>query len=165
MRSRETTHARARPPWVAFNVSAQLVEQPDLVQIVLEACAAESVPPSQLCLEITERALMHATPDTRVALAQLRSAGAAIAIDDFGTGYASLTYLREFPATMLKIDRDFVGGVCSESQRRRHRGGRRRPRPRLGMTVTAEGVEEVAQQTALRALGCDHLQGFHFGAP
>ncbi len=150
-------------PWVAFNVSAQLVEHPDLVQIVLDACAAESVPPSQLCLEITERALMHATPDTRVALAKLRSAGAAIAIDDFGTGYASLTYLREFPATMLKIDRDFVGGVCTNRSDAAIVEAVIGLGHGLGMTVTAEGVEEVAQQAALRALGCDHLQGFHFG--
>jgi diguanylate cyclase (GGDEF)-like protein/PAS domain S-box-containing protein len=152
-----------RSPWVAFNVSAQLVEDPDLVGVVLGACAAENVPPSQLCLEITERALMHATPDTRIALAKLRSAGTAIAIDDFGTGYASLTYLREFPASMLKIDRDFVAGVCTNRSDAAIVEAVVGLGHGLGMTVTAEGVEEVAQHAALRALGCDHLQGFHFG--
>jgi diguanylate cyclase (GGDEF)-like protein/PAS domain S-box-containing protein len=150
-------------PWVAFNVSSQLVEHPDLVDIVLGACGADNVPPSQLCLEITERALMHATPDTRVALAKLRAAGTAIAIDDFGTGYASLTYLREFPATMLKIDRDFVAGVCTNRSDAAIIEAVIGLAHGLGMTVTAEGVEEVAQQAALRSLGCDNLQGFLFG--
>ena len=150
-------------PWVAFNASSQLVEHPDLVEIVLGACSDGNVPPSQICLEITERALMHATPETRVALAQLRAAGAAIAIDDFGTGYASLTYLREFPASILKIDRDFVAGVCTDRSDAAIVGAVVGLAHGLGMTVTAEGVEEVAQQAALRALGCDHLQGFHFG--
>jgi EAL domain-containing protein (putative c-di-GMP-specific phosphodiesterase class I) len=134
------------------------------VEIVLGACAASGVAPSQLCLEITERALMHATPSTHEALAALRVAGAAIAIDDFGTGYASLTYLREFPATILKIDRAFVSGVCTDRGDAAIVEAVVRLAHGLGMTVTAEGVEEVAQQAALRVLRCDHLQGFHFGA-
>jgi diguanylate cyclase (GGDEF)-like protein/PAS domain S-box-containing protein len=150
-------------PWVAFNASSQLVEHPDLVEIVLGECSAADVPPSQICLEITERALMHATPETRLALSKLRAAGAAIAIDDFGTGYASLTYLREFPASILKIERDFVAGVCTDRSDAAIVGAVVGLAHGLGMTVTAEGVEEVAQQAALRALGCDHLQGFHFG--
>ena len=151
-------------PWVAFNASSQLIEQPGFVATVLMACASASVPPSRLCLEVTERELMHATPETRSSLDALRAAGVAIAIDDFGTGYASLTYLREFPAAMLKIDRAFVSGIC------RDRGDAAiveavvRLAHGLGMTVTAEGVEELAQQAALTSLCCDHLQGFHFGA-
>jgi diguanylate cyclase (GGDEF)-like protein/PAS domain S-box-containing protein len=151
-------------PWVAFNASTQLVEDPDLVSIVLGACEAAGVPPSQICLEITERALMHAMTETRLALAELRAAGTAIAIDDFGTGYASLTYLREFPASILKIDRAFVAGVCTNRSDAAIVEAVAGLAHGLGMSVTAEGVEEVAQQAALRALGCDHLQGFHFGS-
>jgi diguanylate cyclase (GGDEF)-like protein/PAS domain S-box-containing protein len=151
-------------PWVAFNASSQLVEHPDLVEIVLAACAAEGVPPSRLCLEITERALMHATAETRRALGELRTAGVAIAIDDFGTGYASLTYLREFPASSLKVDRAFVAGICSDRSDAAIVEAVVSLAHGLGMTVTAEGVEEAAQQAALRALRCDHLQGFHFGS-
>jgi diguanylate cyclase (GGDEF)-like protein/PAS domain S-box-containing protein len=154
----------AGSPWVAFNASTQLIEHRDFVEIVLSACTAAGVPPSQLCLEITERALMHATPDTRQSLVELRDAGVAIAIDDFGTGYASLTYLREFPASMLKIDRAFVAGICSDRSDAAIVEAIVSLAHGLGMTVTAEGVEELAQQAALRALHCDHLQGFRFGA-
>jgi diguanylate cyclase (GGDEF)-like protein/PAS domain S-box-containing protein len=151
-------------PWVAFNASSQLVEHPDLVGIVLGACRDAGVPPGQICLEITERALMHATEGTRKALAELRAAGAAIAIDDFGTGYASLTYLREFPASILKIDRAFVSGVCSDRSDAAIVESVVRLAHGLGMSVTAEGVEEAAQQRALTVFECDHLQGFHFGS-
>jgi diguanylate cyclase (GGDEF)-like protein len=151
-------------PWVAFNVSSQLIEHPDLVEIVLGACAERRVQPSRLCLEITERALMHATAETRQALARLRAAGASIAIDDFGTGYASLTYLREFPASSLKIDRAFVSGVCTDRSDAAIVEAVIGLAHGLGMTVTAEGVEQVAQQETLRSLRCDHLQGFEFGA-
>ncbi len=151
-------------PWVAFNASSQLIEHRDFVGIVLSACAAAGAPPSQLCLEITERALMHATPDTRRSLVELREAGVAVAIDDFGTGYASLTYLREFPASMLKIDRAFVAGVCTDRSDAAIVEAVVSLAHGLGMTVTAEGVEELAQQAALCALRCDHLQGFRFGA-
>ncbi len=151
-------------PWVAFNASSQLIESPGLVETVLSACATAGVPPSRLCLEVTERALMHATPETRRSLAGLRAAGLGIAIDDFGTGYASLTYLREFPASMLKIDRAFVSGICGDRSDAAIVEAVVRLAHALGMTVTAEGVEEVAQQAALTALRCDHLQGFHFGS-
>ena len=94
----------------------------------------------------------------------MRAAGTSIAIDDFGTGYASLTYVREFPATSLKIDRAFVAGVCSDRSDAAIVKAVVGLAHGLGMTVTAEGVEEAAQQAALRSLQCDHLQGFHFGA-
>ena len=151
-------------PWIAFNASSQLVEHPDLVEIVLGACAAHRVQPDRICIEITERALMHATAEMREALAELRSAGASIAIDDFGTGYASLTYLRQFPASSLKIDRAFVAGVCADRSDAAIVEAVVGLAHGLGMTVTAEGVEEEAQQAALRSLRCDHLQGFYFGA-
>jgi EAL domain-containing protein (putative c-di-GMP-specific phosphodiesterase class I) len=107
---------------------------------------------------------MHATAETRQALARLRAAGASIAIDDFGTGYASLTYLREFPASSLKIDRAFVSGVCTDRSDAAIVEAVIGLAHGLGMTVTAEGVEQVAQQETLRSLRCDHLQGFEFGA-
>jgi diguanylate cyclase (GGDEF)-like protein/PAS domain S-box-containing protein len=151
-------------PWVAFNASSQLVEHPELVEIVLGACRDARVPPTQICIEITERALMHATADTHLALAELRRAGTAIAIDDFGTGYASLTYLRELPASSLKIDRAFVSGVCTDRSDAAIVESVVGLAHGLGMSVTAEGVEERAQQVALAALHCDHLQGFHFGS-
>jgi diguanylate cyclase (GGDEF)-like protein/PAS domain S-box-containing protein len=151
-------------PWIAFNASSQLVEHANLVEIVLGACEARAVRPGRICVEITERALMHATAETRQALAQLRAAGASIAIDDFGTGYASLTYLRQFPASSLKIDRAFVAGVCVDRSDAAIIEAVVGLAHGLGMTVTAEGVEEEAQQATLRSLGCDFLQGFHFGA-
>ena len=151
-------------PWVAFNASSQLVEDPDLVAKVLAACARSSIEPGRLCLEVTERALMHATGGTREALALLRAAGVAIAIDDFGTGYASLTYLREFPATSLKIDRAFVAGVSTDRSDAAIVQAVVSLAHGLGMAVTAEGVEHVAQIELLRSLHCDHLQGFEFGA-
>ena len=107
---------------------------------------------------------MHATGGTREALALLRAAGVAIAIDDFGTGYASLTYLREFPATSLKIDRAFVAGVSTDRSDAAIVQAVVSLAHGLGMTVTAEGVEHVAQIELLRSLHCDHLQGFEFGA-
>jgi diguanylate cyclase (GGDEF)-like protein/PAS domain S-box-containing protein len=151
-------------PWVAFNASSQFVEDPDLVANVLAACARSGIEPSRLCLEVTERALMHATGGTREALTLLRAAGVAIAIDDFGTGYASLTYLREFPATSLKVDRAFVSGVSTDRSDAAIVQAVVSLAHGLGMTVTAEGVEHVAQIELLRSLHCDHLQGFEFGA-
>ena len=115
--------------------------------------------------EITEGAMME---DGDAAIAQLhalRNLGLKLAIDDFGTGHASLSYLRRFPLNRLKIDQSFVqrlgihdgdGAIVHALIGLGHT---------LGMTVTAEGVETTRQEAALRAWGCDTVQGFLHGRP
>jgi EAL domain-containing protein (putative c-di-GMP-specific phosphodiesterase class I) len=98
-------------------------------------------------------------------LRELHRLGVRFAMDDFGTGYSSLSYLRSFPIDKIKIDRSFVSDITdaetSSSIVRAIVG----IAASLRMTVAAEGVETAEQLAALRAAGCDEIQGFFFSKP
>jgi EAL domain-containing protein (putative c-di-GMP-specific phosphodiesterase class I) len=98
-------------------------------------------------------------------LQRLRDLGVHLSIDDFGTGYSSMAYLRRLPVDELKIDRSFVLGMTTTAQdlvlvRTAIDLGHN-----LGLTVVAEGVELAEHVDALRELGCDIAQGYHYARP
>jgi EAL domain-containing protein (putative c-di-GMP-specific phosphodiesterase class I) len=86
-------------------------------------------------------------------------------MDDFGTGYSSLSYLRSFPFDKIKIDRTFVSDLAEGTEHVVIVQAVVSIARALGMTTTAEGVETVDQHQFLKALGCDEVQGYLFGAP
>ncbi|RTL26471.1 MAG: EAL domain-containing protein [Rhodocyclaceae bacterium] len=96
-------------------------------------------------------------------LAELKALGLSIAIDDFGTGYSSLAYLRRFPLDKLKIDQSFVRAINAGPEDRAIVAAIVGLGHNLGLGLVAEGVESAAMADALLDLGCDSLQGWHFG--
>ena len=106
--------------------------------------------------------LMDDPSASRGRLNELRELGISIAIDDFGTGYASLSYLSRFPVQSLKIDRSFVAGLGQEKDAIAIVAAVTSLGHALGLEVTAEGVETAEQLERVKAIGCDHAQGFYF---
>ena len=98
-------------------------------------------------------------------LNDLRKIGVGVALDDFGTGYASLGYLRKFPFSKLKIDQSFVLGMEEREDCIIIIQAVAAMAKRLGMTVTAEGIETDEQLAIVREAGCTHGQGYLFGRP
>ena len=90
--------------------------------------------------------------------------GVRLAIDDFGTGYSSLNYLKQFPLDCLKIDRSFVRELDGIQDQRIVQAIIALARS-FNLEVLAEGVENPGQLEALKRLGCDKAQGFHFSHP
>lgn len=157
-------HGASDSVYVSCNLSAWSLARPDLDRWVLSALERSGLGPSRLCIEMTESMLIGATPTTLKALERLRDAGVRVGLDDFGTGFSSLTYLRDFPVSFVKVDKSFVRGeedlmsrAIVEAVVRLSHG--------LGLDVTAEGVEEPSQAEWLQKIGCDQLQGFLFGRP
>ena len=112
-------------------------------------------------VEVVNRSL----PRAERMVENLKAQGIAVALDDFGTGYSSIGYLRRFRFDSLKIDKSLAGRVDCDAQAAEMVRGTVRIARALGMTVVAEGVEDLQQLTLLRRAGCDRLQGYYFSKP
>jgi EAL domain-containing protein (putative c-di-GMP-specific phosphodiesterase class I) len=145
---------------VTVNVSTRQLEDPDFPQIVAQAIADAGIAPSDLCLEITESALMGAAAAVLENLAAVKEAGVYVGIDDFGTGHSSLSRLRELPVEVLKVDRSFIDGLGTEPEDSAVVAAVLSLAHALGLHVVAEGVETPLQADQLIALGCPVAQGW-----
>jgi len=148
------------PLTLRVNISARQLEDPCLVAKVAESLERSGLPPSQLCLEITETTLMREGIDVIKVLRELKALGVTLAIDDFGTGYSSLSYLKRFPVDVLKIDRSFVAGLPKDRMDAAIVAAVATLAHAVGLDVVGEGVEKIEQQEALAALGVYRLQGW-----
>lgn len=149
---------------MAVNLSASELRESALVSRVASALERHCLTPAQLCLEITETALIGER-DTHTTVAALSALGVRVALDDFGTGYSTFALLQQLPADSLKIDRSFVAQVATESRGRKILRAIIAMAHTLGMTVVAEGIETDAQRRELTALRCDQGQGTLLAAP
>ncbi len=148
------------------NFSAkQLAYGDHLAERIAQTLAISGLEPSGLELEITETAIVQDLERVITILTQLRQLGVGIAIDDFGTGYNSLSYLKHFPVTALKIDRSFVAELGVDAFDEAISYAVAALGKALNIRVVAEGVETEHQASALLNLGCDELQGYYFAPP
>lgn len=154
-----------RPICVSVNVSARQFEKVNIEDLVRDALAESRLPPALLGLELTEGLLLESTADIRDALASLRQLGVKIAVDDFGTGYASLSYVKRFPMSAIKIDREFVRGLPIDAENVAITSSILALAHSLAFEVIAEGVETEGEQEFLRSLHCDVVQGFLHARP
>lgn len=155
----------ASAPWVSVNLAAKQLMDGTLVDIVDRALEQSGLEPQRLRLEVTENVILSDEDKARSTLQELRGRGIGILMDDFGTGHASLSYLHRLPIGSIKIDRYFVGRMdvsteCLEIVRSVVALAKS-----LSMDVVAEGVEQEAQLTQLREMGCEHVQGFLLSHP
>lgn len=152
--------------FVSVNLSARQFDDETLVPNVKRLLEETGVSAQCLELEVTESLLMENTESISLQLEELRSIGVSLAMDDFGTGYSSLGYLWKFGFDKLKIDQSFISGLEINTEKTKeiletivllgHK---------LGMTVTAEGIETELQEKMLSGMNCDHFQGFKYGKP
>jgi diguanylate cyclase (GGDEF)-like protein/PAS domain S-box-containing protein len=160
----------ARDAWpaaftMAVNVSGRELYDPGLPGRVDEMIRRYGLNPPQLCLEITETALIAEVGDVQETLSALSAIGVRIALDDFGTGYSTLVHLQRLNADILKIDRSFVEQIICSTRDRKIVAAVTAMSHALGMTVIAEGIETHHQLAILADLGCDEGQGLLFGQP
>ena len=150
---------------VAVNFSAHQLQRPDVVDRIRAALQTHGVPGSMLEIELTESSLMENVERIQARLAEIKALGVSLSLDDFGTGYSSLAYLKQFSLDKLKIDRSFVKDLPGADADAAIARTIVAVGHELRMVVAAEGVETAEQGDFLRELGCDELQGYHFGRP
>jgi diguanylate cyclase (GGDEF)-like protein len=150
---------------VAVNLSATLLAEPELADLVRQALTLWELPAELLTLEITESAVMSHVGSSLDALHHLSDLGVRLALDDFGTGYSSLAYLKQLPVDELKIDRVFVGDMLSTDEDRSIVQAVIDLAQNFGLTVVAEGPEDEETLVALTLMGCTQAQGYVVGRP
>ncbi|MHB1598974.1 MAG: putative bifunctional diguanylate cyclase/phosphodiesterase, partial [Acidimicrobiales bacterium] len=150
---------------VAVNISGRELSDPGLAKRITEVIVRHGIDPAQLCLEITETALIGEVGDVQETLSALSAIGVRIALDDFGTGYSTLAHLQRLKVDILKIDRSFVEQISRSPRDREIVAAVTAMSHALGMTVVGEGIETSLQLDALAALNCDEGQGFLLARP
>lgn len=147
---------------VSVNVSARQLRSHAFVDQVLQALAESDVDPASIELEVTESALIVDLGQSAAMLQRLKEEGIRLSLDDFGTGYSSMSYLRQLPVDILKLDRSFVNqdasgfGFVAALVNMAHA---------LGLSVVAEGIETSELMGKLEDMGCDEGQGYLFAQP
>jgi diguanylate cyclase (GGDEF)-like protein/PAS domain S-box-containing protein len=154
-----------RPMHMSVNVSARQLHHPDFLRHVQRALDTSALMPELLTLELTESTLLASDEKVARTLQTIKDLGVVLALDDFGTGYASLSYLRQFPIDVVKIDRSFTADVSNQHGDLVLLKGIIDLGHALELNLVAEGIETSEQHTIVRRLGCHQAQGFYFGRP
>lgn len=150
---------------MSVNLSAQMVDKPDLVKNFGDIVTRRGIDPGLITVEVTETSSVGNRPAAVHNLGRLREMGFRLSIDDFGTGEASLAYLADLPSDELKLDRRFVSRIVDSPRERAIVASTIALAHALGQTVVAEGIEDAATLALLRDLRCDHAQGYYLGRP
>jgi diguanylate cyclase (GGDEF)-like protein/PAS domain S-box-containing protein len=151
--------------FVAVNLSARQLQEPDFVQMVIDIIRESGLPPESLKLEVTESSVIQ-NPEVCIAkMRSLRAKGVTFSIDDFGTGYSSLSYLKRFPIDTLKIDRSFISDAMNNKGDQEIIKTIIAMAHNLNIDAVAEGVETQEQKDFLASYGCSSMQGFFFAHP
>ncbi len=150
---------------VSVNVSRIDMYDPKMSQNLQQIVDDNGLKSSDIVLEITESAYTEESEQIIETVQHLRIMGYKIEMDDFGTGYSSLNMISHLPIDALKLDMQFVKNAFRE-------GGNTRMieviidiADILHVPVVAEGVETEQRLDALKALGCDIVQGYFFSKP
>ena len=153
------------PLQISVNVSTGDLAKSGFVDNVVALCEQTGAEPADICLEVTESAVMHDPAAALLIMHALRSAGFSLSIDDFGTGYSSLSYLQKMPVSELKIDRLFIHEIAAGTDAAVLLESTIELGHRLGLSVVAEGAETAAEWELLTQLGCDYVQGAFAAEP
>jgi diguanylate cyclase (GGDEF)-like protein len=150
---------------LSVNIAPDQFRDPMLAEKILGALLAAGVSPDRLEVELTETALISDYEAARAILLRLKDAGVLIALDDFGKGYSSLSYLRELPFDVVKIDQSFVSTRVANLESAKIVAAVIGLSEALGLETLAEGVESRADAEWLREQGCHAGQGYLYSQP
>jgi EAL domain-containing protein (putative c-di-GMP-specific phosphodiesterase class I) len=155
---------QGHPLKLAINVPVSVLQSPSFADLVRKSLPKNPNFPG-LIVEVTESdALLDPNRIREIAM-QLKLHNVGISIDDFGEAHSSLARLRDLPCVELKLDRSFVSGCAKDGAKRSFCTAAIELAHGFGLTVCAEGVEDVEDLRALVELGCHTVQGFLFGRP
>lgn len=151
--------------FIAINVAEKQLADPDFCDFLEERMGYYNVYPGDVHIELTESYRFGREQEEIQRLLRISEKGVQVSLDNFGTGYASLSYLQDYPLSTVKIDRNFVANVLTDSKMQGIIGAVVHMAQSLGIRVIASGIETTEQEKALLDLGCYWGQGFHYAYP
>ena len=149
----------------AINFSGQSLNDESFCDFLIDRIRGSGLPPELFCFELTENAAIASVTRARDLMSRLRTLGCGIALDDFGTGLSSLSYLRQLPVTMLKIDGSFVRDVVRDPRAELMVRAIAQLARTMSLTTVAEYVETGEIHARIATLGVDYGQGFAIAKP
>lgn len=153
-------------PRVGINASLSNLRDPLLPERIRWELDRFDLAPGRLCIEVLESVIAETEHDVVVAnIGAIARMGCGIDLDDFGTGHASITSIRRFPVSRIKIDRSFVAGVDEDRDQQKMMSAILSMAEQMGIETLAEGVETPAVHAMLAQLGCRHVQGYGIARP
>jgi EAL domain-containing protein (putative c-di-GMP-specific phosphodiesterase class I) len=150
---------------ISVNLSAALLHDDEIIDIVVGAMSLWGAKPENLVLEITESAIMTNPEKSLEILRRFNEIGIAVSIDDFGTGYSSLSYLKHLPVKEIKIDKSFVISMLDSEDDRKIVRSIIDLAHNFDLNVVAEGIEDQETLSLITEMGCDIGQGYFIGRP
>jgi len=150
---------------LGVNVSPRQLRDPAFADLVERVLTDTGLAPANLALEVTESIFIADAGVARTTLTRLRAIGVLVAVDDFGTGYSSLAQLKDLPVDVLKIDRQFITELNSDTAVAGIVETVITLARTLGLQVVAEGIETGAQRRKLLDLRCRYGQGHLWSQP
>lgn len=150
---------------MSLNVSARDLVSSNLKKLFESQLQKHNLQADKVTVELTETAAMEDRDRGLQALQALTELGVKVSIDDFGSGYSSLSYLKQLPATEIKLDRSLILDIDASESSRVIVATAIRMAKGLGYQVVGEGVENEDAASLLREMGCDMLQGYWVCCP
>lgn len=158
--------AGVRIPQIGVNFAGSELNNPHLVEKIKWELDRFDLTPDRLAVEVLET-VVASSPEDMIThnINALGKLGCRIDLDDFGTGHASISSIRRFAVSRIKIDRSFITKADRDPEQQRMVSAILTMAERLGVETLAEGVETVGEHVLLAQLGCDHVQGFGIARP
>jgi diguanylate cyclase (GGDEF)-like protein len=157
--------AGLNPRKISLNLAIKQLAEEDFIAFVTELVGDRKYLLNMLEFEVTETQVMSNPQESIATLQKIHDLGILLSVDDFGTGYSSLSYLKKLPISKLKIDKSFVDELPNNSEDVAIAKTIISLCKSLGLSVIAEGVENLEQKDFLLANGCHYIQGYLYSKP
>lgn len=153
------------PIIISCNISRVQLYNPNLSEQFTAIASKYDISPQSIEIELTESLMMDNKKRLLRAMNEIKKAGFSISIDDFGSGFSSLSLLKDIPANVIKLDKEFLNTDIENKKEHIIINSVINMAKELNLTTVAEGVEDEAQSSLLKNMGCDIVQGYYYAKP
>jgi diguanylate cyclase (GGDEF)-like protein len=153
------------PITISCNLSRMQLYNPDIAKRYASIASKYQIAPSKIEIELTESIMQDNKSRLLKAMNDIKKAGFQLSVDDFGSGYSSLNLLKDIPADVIKLDKEFLNTTQNNEKEGIIVHSVIDMAKKLDMVTVAEGIEDAQQSDLLRSMGCDIVQGFYYARP